>query len=226
MHGSRPGQGYFFIYYFMSLKASATSPKTVAFIDGQNLFNAAKKAFGYHYPNYDVKALAKAISVQQGWRLVQTRFYTGVPLVKDDPDRNYFWSKKFLQMRRQKIYVYSRYVRYIKKEIILPNGQKHSVVVGDEKGIDVRIALDIIRLAHKKVYDVALVFSQDQDLSEVAHEIRQIAQEQNRWIKIASAYPKNTAQKHLNRGINKTDWLPFNKDLYDTCLESRDYRPK
>ncbi len=49
MHGSRPGQGYFFIYNFMSLKASATSPKTVAFIDGQNLFNAAKKAFGFHY---------------------------------------------------------------------------------------------------------------------------------------------------------------------------------
>ena len=103
MHGSRPGQGYFFIFNFMSLKSSATAPKTVAFIDAQNLFNAAKKAFGYHYPNYDVKALAKAICVQQGWRLVQTHIYTGAPLVKDDPDRNHFWSKKFLQMRRQKI---------------------------------------------------------------------------------------------------------------------------
>ncbi len=60
----------------------------------------------------------------------------------------------------------------------------------------------------------------------VADEIRQIAQEQNRWIKIASAYPKNTSQKHLNRGINKTDWIPFEKALYDTCLDPRDYRPK
>jgi len=59
-------------------------------------------------------------------------------------------------MRRQKIHVYSRPVRYIQKEITLPNGQKQFVVVGDEKGIDVRIALDTIRLAHKKVYDVAL----------------------------------------------------------------------
>ena len=84
----------------MLLKPSTTPPKTVAFIDGQNLFNAAKKAFGYHYPNYDVKALAKAICAQQEWRLIQTRFYTGVPSIKDDPDRNYFWSKKFLQMRR------------------------------------------------------------------------------------------------------------------------------
>ena len=112
----------------MILKASTIPPRTVAFIDGQNLFYAAKKAFGYHYPNYDVKALAKSICAQQGWRLVQTRFYTGVPSIKDGPDRNHFWSKKFLQMRRQKIHVYSRPVRYIKKEITLPNNQKNPLL--------------------------------------------------------------------------------------------------
>jgi uncharacterized LabA/DUF88 family protein len=41
-------------------------------------------------------------------------------------------------------------------------------VAGEEKGVDVRIALDVIRLAHRAEYDVALLFSQDQDLSEVA----------------------------------------------------------
>ena len=30
----------------------------VAFVDGQNLFNAAKRAFGYSYPNYDITRLA------------------------------------------------------------------------------------------------------------------------------------------------------------------------
>ena len=34
-----------------------------------------------------------------------------------------------------------------------------------------RIALDVIRLAHRAEYDVALLFSQDQDLSEVAEEV-------------------------------------------------------
>ena len=52
-----------------------------------------------------------------------------------------------------------------------------------------RIALDVISLAHRRAYDVALVMSQDQDLSEVADEIRTIAQEQQRWIKIACAFP-------------------------------------
>jgi len=38
-----------------------TEPQTkraIAFVDGQNLFYAAKEAFGYSHPNYDVLALA------------------------------------------------------------------------------------------------------------------------------------------------------------------------
>ena len=31
--------------------------RAVAFVDGQNLFYAAKIAFGYSFPNYDVRAL-------------------------------------------------------------------------------------------------------------------------------------------------------------------------
>ena len=34
-----------------------------------------------------------------------------------------------------------------------------------------------------------MIFSQDQDLSEAADEVRLIAREQGRWIKLASAFP-------------------------------------
>src|ERR1043166_8027088 len=37
------------------------SKRAVAFIDGQNLYYAAKEAFGYGFPNYDVHALAARI---------------------------------------------------------------------------------------------------------------------------------------------------------------------
>jgi hypothetical protein len=33
-------------------------------------------------------------------------------------------------------------------------------------------------------------FSQDQDFAELADEVRAIAREQQRWLKIASAYPR------------------------------------
>jgi hypothetical protein len=97
--------------------------------------------------------------------------------------------------------------------------------VGQEKGIDVRIALDVVRLAHRRHYDIALVFSQDQDLSEVAEEVRVIAREQNRWLKMASAYPSSPTS-HNERGINKTDWVPISRETYDACIDPRDYRPK
>ena len=98
-------------------------------------------------------------------------------------------------------------------------------MTGEEKGIDVRIALDVIRLAHRQAYDVALVLSQDQDLSEVAEEIRAIAREQGRWIKIASAFPFSPTTRN-RRGIAKTDWVRIDRAIYDTCLDRRDYRPK
>ncbi len=45
----------------------------------------------------------------------------------------------------------------------LPDGSEHTLLTGEEKGIDVRIALDVIRMAHRQDYDVALIFSQGQD---------------------------------------------------------------
>jgi hypothetical protein len=45
--------------------------RTVAFFDGQNLFNAAKEAFGYGFPNYDPMCLAAALSRRRGWHLQQ-----------------------------------------------------------------------------------------------------------------------------------------------------------
>lgn len=210
----------------MSTSIKSRHYKAIAFFDGQNLFHSVKESFGYCYPNYNPRPLAQVICDQKGWELANTRFYTGVPNPQDNPFWNRFWNLKLGAMRRQQnVYIFSRPLKYRKKTIACPDGQKFTITVGDEKGIDVRIAIDAISLAFKKQYDIALIFSQDQDLSEVADDIRGIAKIQNRFIKIASAFPRNPIKKYLKRGINKTDWMPFNKDLYDTCLDPRDYRP-
>lgn len=201
-----------------------TSKRTIAFFDGQNLFHCAKSAFGYTFPNYDPVALARRICDQQGWELCGVRFYTGIPDSGDNPFWNHFWIAKGAQMGREGAYVFMRKLRYRNKQVRLPDGTIHTFLDGDEKGIDVRIALDVISLAHKREYDVALLFCRDQDLSEAADEIRLIAQEQRRWIKVASAYPYSPAARV--RGINKTDWIPIDRATYDACVDTRDYRPK
>jgi len=202
-----------------------TNKRTVAFIDGQNLFHAAKEAFGYTFPNYDVEALAHRACRDQGWSLAQVRFYTGLPDRADNSFWHTFWSNKLRAMSRGGVWVFSRPLRYRNRRVDLPGGSVHTFLTGEEKGIDVRIALDVVRMARSGDLDVALLFSQDQDLSEVADEVRAIARERNRWIKVASAYPMSPTSRN-RRGINKTDWMRIERSVYDDCIDHRDYRSK
>ncbi len=204
--------------------AEPSVKRTVAFIDGQNLFHAAREAFGHTHPNYDVRALAERVCRAQGWQLDSVRFYTGVPDATDDRFWNHFWTGKLAVMGRQGIVVYSRSLRYRNKRVRLPDGTEYAFLAGEEKGIDVRIAIDVIRMAHRGQYDVALIFSQDQDLSEVAAEIRAVAAEQQRWIKVACAFPFSPTTIN-RRGIDRTDWIRIDRATYDAYLDRRDYRP-
>lgn len=199
--------------------------RACAFVDGQNLFYAAKEAFGYAYPNYDSLALANALCSAHDWTLTKVHFYTGVPDESDNPFWNHFWNKKLAVMGTRGIATFSRSLKYRNLPVEMPDGSYKTVLVGQEKGIDIRIALDVVRLALRKEYDVAVIFSQDQDLSEVVEEIREIASLQDRWIKIACAFPLSPTSKN-KRGINKTDWITIDRTTYDACLDTNDYRPK
>jgi uncharacterized LabA/DUF88 family protein len=198
--------------------------RAIAFVDGQNLFFAAKDAFGYSFPNYGFPALANAVCQAQHWTLAETRFYTGIPDASDNPFWNHFWASKLLHFSRQGVRVFSRALRYRNKTVTLPDGSMHAFLTAEEKGIDVRIAIDIIRLAHRGEYDVALLFSQDQDLSELCTEVRVIAKEQARWLKIACAFPVSPTTRN-RRGIANSDWIKIDRATYDKCLDLRDHRP-
>jgi hypothetical protein len=65
----------------------ASASRAVIFIDGQNLYRAVKDAFGYTYPNYNVRKLAETVCAQRGWIAAEIRFYTGIPPIENDP----FW---------------------------------------------------------------------------------------------------------------------------------------
>jgi hypothetical protein len=89
----------------------------------------------------------------------------------------------------------------------------------------VRLALDALDAAHQRELDVALIFSQDQDLSELASLSRQVAAFQDRWIKIAGAFPDSSTAPN-RPGTNRTDWCPNDHAAYDACIDPRDYCPR
>lgn len=193
------------------------------FIDGQNLFHSARIAFSYSYPNYDPVLLSQAVCRLKGWDLRAIYFYTGIPDTRDNRFWNSFWTAKLAVMGTRGVNTFSRPLRYHDKEIKSPSGSTTTVRVGQEKGIDIKLALDVVRLAREQSYDVAVIFSQDQDLSEIVPEVKYIAARQDRWIKLACAFPSSNAYAN-RRGINSTDWIMIDRALYNQCLDTTDYR--
>jgi hypothetical protein len=94
--------------------------RTIAFVDGQNLFHNARSVFGYTYPNYDVQKLAEAVCAPRRWKLERVQFYTGVPAPADNPFWHGFWSNKLAMMGRRGVVVYSRSLVYRNKTIQIP----------------------------------------------------------------------------------------------------------
>jgi uncharacterized LabA/DUF88 family protein len=199
--------------------------RAVAFYDGQNLYRHAKEAFGHHHPNYDPIKLFDAVCDASQWQNHGVRFYTGTPAVGKNPMWHGYWANRLLAMRRAGIFVTSRPIRYREETIELPDGTFKTVEIGREKGIDLRIGLDVVRMARNNQLDVAVIFSQDQDLAEVVSDVREISQTDQRWLKVVSAFPSGR-NATTNRGINNTDWFEMDQDFYDACLDPRDYRPR
>jgi hypothetical protein len=225
--------------------------RAVVFFDGQNLFHAAEEAFGYDYPNYHPLLLSDRICAERGWRCQGVRFYTGVPKRTDNLFWHNFWAakKRFLS-RDPRVYVFTRDMHYRAKcisfaedagrlflsdgspldrrtELYLPNGRTIPgelwVRTGEEKGIDVRIALDMIRLTYRNEFDVGIIFSQDQDLSEAVTEVRQIAQDQRRFVEMYCAFPRSANTTNVNP-IRSTTAIEIDRAFYDACLDPSNYR--
>lgn len=191
-----------------------TKKRVVVFFDCQNLFQSAKEAWGYSFPNFDPIELSKMIvrsHASAQWLLHGIRLYTGIHDHSINPRWHKFWTNKLNahKAKDSRVHFFTAPLRY-------SNG------IAREKGVDVRIAIDLVVMAIENDYDVALLFSQDNDLSQAATEIRFIVRKQQRWIKIASAYPYATG--YLNpRGVDKTDWIPIDKAEYDSCIDPNRY---
>jgi uncharacterized LabA/DUF88 family protein len=194
--------------------------RAVAFIDGQNLFAAARDAFGVRAPSFDVVALSHAVAAARGWEVSGVHFYSGVPTANDNERLHRAWSSQLREMRMQGVRVTVRPLRRRRKRVRLDDGTVAEFTVLEEKGIDVRIALDIVRAVIDGACDAVLLFTQDQDFVEVALEVRAIARAQRRWIKIASAFPVGEATSN-HRGVDRTDGLPIDRATYEACLRRR-----
>ena len=192
--------------------------RTIVLIDGQNLYHLARRAWGsslpsvYDRPSYDVEMLARAlVSRAPGRSLAAIRFYTGVP----DPAVGAwearwhdFWSNKIRYLKSQGIYVYRGRVS----------------AGGQEKGVDVSLAVDLVRATYNRQYEAAIIVSQDWDFGPAVRFAKEIAAAQGRRVVFESCFPAGRGVSR--RGIPGTTWVRIDKATYDACLDPTDYRPK
>ena len=104
-------------------------------------------------------------------------------------------------MRRAGITVTSRSLRYRVERVLFEDGSSHEIPVQREKGIDLRLGLDVVRMARHGELDVAVIFSQDQDLAEAAREVRDIARSEGRWLKVVSLSRMARMQRQLEGSL-------------------------
>ena len=192
--------------------------RAIVFINGQNLYHLAKEAWvddrrssdnqssPYAWPSYDVELLARAlVSQTSGRTLEEIRFYTGVPNSRTSFFWHGFWSNKIRYLKSRGIHVYRGRVQ--------------------EKGVDVSLALDLVRAAYDQRYEVAIIVSQDSDFGPAVRLAKEIAQEQDRMLHFESCYPVGPGSGS-NREIRGTKWVQIDQATYDACHDPRDYRPK
>lgn len=196
--------------------------ETIVLIDGQNLYHSARTAwlqaiYGASspcaWPSYDVEKLAYTLTSRVPGRILsEIRSYTGVPNPSAGPSQRFwhgFWTNKLRRMRNQSIYVFRGGVR---------SG-------GQEKGIDVSLALDLVQATYEQRFDVAIIVSQDSDFGPAVRLSKAIAQTQNRNLTFESCFPYGPGST-LQRGVPGTVWFQIYQATYDACLDLTDYRPK
>jgi len=166
--------------------------RVVVFIDGQNLYHRCKEHFDWPWAH--PKRLADALVEEDRDRygpgshvLAGVRYYTGIHDANRRPADHAAMSRRLDAYRREGVQTFPIMLRYD------ADGR------GREKGVDVRIALDVTRLGSKGLYDVAIIVSEDSDLDEAAKEVYALRDDE-RWIAVENALPWS-AHSH-------TRWLP------------------
>lgn len=141
--------------------------RLVLFIDGQNFYNGARRAFftapygqatyGHIYGQFRPMELGKLICQRNKFdvQLTEVRVYTGRPEATKQPKTYAAHMKQCAVWEKEGVIVIYRALRYP------PEWPDLKPV---EKGIDVALAIDFVAFAIDRKYDVGVIASTDTDI--------------------------------------------------------------
>ena len=203
-------------------------PRVMLFIDGQNLYNACLRHFGdgYCYPHLLAQELL------HGRELAGIRFYTGIHDPRVNPRAHAALSRRLEAMKANGVWTFTHTLRYSEQEVVDHGTPRcdHDfckadlVKRGREKGIDLRIGLDMLRLARQRQYDVAVLVSQDTDLNQAVDELMLLRNEMDIWLVCENAYPFSLSSGHPNfRLLSCRRWHIIDEAMFERIRDGTDY---
>lgn len=196
------------------------------FIDGQNFYLSAKRAFGLRYPDFDIPALGRHLSERMSPGAGPDpiiRFYIGMPVARFSPHWTNFWTNKLNAAREAGVEVTTRDLRYLTEtDPAAPGGLR--VLSAREKGIDLRIALDVMAAARRPDCRNIMIVSRDQDFQEVVRDVQEMCDLTDRKMGLWSAFPEVRNGPSFNRGVDGTREIFITRSDYRALRDPTDYR--
>lgn len=196
--------------------------RVIVFVDAQNFYRSARRAFfddatdPYRVGQFHPRALGSLLCSRDSDRsLAAVRLYTGRPDAYLQPAASRANVRQCQAWEQAGCYVFARQLRYPRGWPDNAGGQRPQ-----EKGIDVRMALDIALLASRGEYDVAIVCSGDTDLIPAVEEV--LDGEGSAQVEVAGWRSEHYRQRLSVEGRNLwCHWLT--REDYDRVRDDTDY---
>ena len=201
--------------------AQTPAERLVLFIDAQNFYNWARRAF---FTNADAHFCGQVNPVDVGKlicartmsqvtpELHQVRVYTGRPDATKEPKTYAAHLKQCSAWEKAGVKVIHRALRY---------PADWPIAKAEEKGIDVAIAIDFVALAADGAYDIGVIASSDSDLVPALEFVTLRFSERMRVAVVAWTSPRTRNRLSIPGGNVWCHWL--NRDDYDTVADLTDY---
>ncbi|TKK88880.1 NYN domain-containing protein [Herbidospora galbida] len=202
--------------------------RVILFIDYQNVYKAARATFHEEETSPNANGGINPLLLGQWFvesgsfprALAEVRVYRGQPHPSRDPRSHGAFS------RQRQAWIADPRVTLVSRGLRYPRGWPDRCGPGErpqEKGIDVALAIDYVRLAIEDRYDVGILMSTDTDLTpalEVVHEMRS---DGGPRVEVASWYRPGKRKRRLTlpEGNIWCHWL--DKSCYDVVRDSMDY---
>lgn len=181
------------VNYFPVFAVATTGSisKAIIFIDASNLYHSLKRSFGSAKINFNT--FCEYIS--QGQEIIQINYYAAALNQNDSPEEYKSQQKFFNYLRKNP-----------KVRIFLGRLERRDNTL-IEKGVDVKLAVDLVLSAYERDYDIAILVSNDADFVPAII----AAQKLGKRIKHIS-FPKR-ASYHLMQACDEVFTVKSNKSF-------------